>query len=207
MTAETSSYRSTDDSDVGSGFEFLAPRELDADQRELYDAIVGGRRSATRFPPVRDDGALRMPFNMLLYAPRLGDVVQSLGAAVRFDGGLDAYTREACICLVAVTRRCRHQWDVHRALAQDVGVEGYLLDGLLRGELGAPWPHATGAALQLAACLLREREGNDATLAEAAAGVDKSAAVEIAILVGYYDLLAGLHRLAGDDPLETVAAT
>ena len=57
-----------------SRFTTLTPETMTADQKRVADAIQSGPRGA----------GLRGPFNALLRSPELCDLVQRLGAFVRF---------------------------------------------------------------------------------------------------------------------------
>ena len=72
---------------MSSHFPLLAPNELSADQQELYEKITAGPRANGPFRIMHDDGSLAGPFNALLFAPRIGNAVQELGAALRFGAG------------------------------------------------------------------------------------------------------------------------
>ena len=86
-----------------SRIEGLAPDRQTPEQRELYDAILGGRRgqavAAAGSGPGRAgsglldaSGALVGPFNAWLLSPAIGDRIQRLGEAIRF-GSLAAAER------------------------------------------------------------------------------------------------------------------
>ena len=81
----------------------LDPAGLTGKQRQLYDIIAGdARRNALRKFKVTDEkGALGGPFNVLLYAPEVGNSVQALGAALRFESSLPGHLRELAILMVA----------------------------------------------------------------------------------------------------------
>src|SRR5581483_3243700 len=98
----------------------LAPSDLDAGQRALYDAIAGGRRAQgpQRFRLTDADGRLEGPFNAFLLQPRLGSALQALGAAVRYETGLDDRCREIAILVVAAHWRCAFEWYAHEPAAR-----------------------------------------------------------------------------------------
>ena len=81
----------------------LVPGELKGKQRQLYERIAGDtrRNAARKFKTTDENGALGGPFNALLYAPAVGDCVQALGAALRFESSLPGHLREFAILLVA----------------------------------------------------------------------------------------------------------
>ena len=52
-------------------------------QRKMYDSITSGPR-----------GSVRGPFKALLHAPEAGNLVQAMGAHLRFGGALSGDLRE-----------------------------------------------------------------------------------------------------------------
>src|SRR5438445_10005841 len=63
-------------------FTTLTPETMTADQKRVADAIQSGPRGA----------GLRSPFNALLRSPELCDLVQRLGAFVRFGTSIPLAT-------------------------------------------------------------------------------------------------------------------
>ena len=94
----------------------LAPASLDAEQRQVYDAIAGGRRASgpTLFTLVDDDGALEGPFNGFLLQPRVGRALEALGSAVRFETTFSDRTRE-------IARRVGVPVFIHQHLLPELG--------------------------------------------------------------------------------------
>ncbi|MCI0583229.1 MAG: carboxymuconolactone decarboxylase family protein, partial [Chloroflexi bacterium] len=87
-----------------SRVELLTPNRLSSEQRQLYDAILGGRRGQARAAvaggPAEGGGltdaggALVGPFNAWLLSPAIGDRIQRLGEAIRFSSSLPANALE-----------------------------------------------------------------------------------------------------------------
>ena len=70
---------------------YLTPAELTDRQQEGYAAITSGPRGNPQRPGgglARGDGALVGPFNAMLHAPEVGDLVQQLGAALRYQNSV-----------------------------------------------------------------------------------------------------------------------
>ena len=174
----------------------LAPETLDDEQRAVYDAVAGGPRAGGPFRVVDDEGRLVGPFNAMLHAPGIGQAVQQLGAALRFSGRLPARTRELVICAVAAHWDSDYEWYAHSRVASSVGVTPSELASLrdLRAPAGLAPQEA--AALGLALALLTDRAVDDDVHAAAQTHHGHAGVVELAVLVGYYQALAGLLATA-----------
>jgi 4-carboxymuconolactone decarboxylase len=168
------------------------PHELDGAQRALYDAITGGPRAGGPFQVVDDDGRLLGPFDALLLTPGIGNAVQRLGAALRFEGDLPARTRELVICAVAAHWCSAYEWYAHSRVALAAGCTREELDAVRAQALPATLTPPEASALRLARGLLRDRAVDAELHAEAVAHHGTAGAVEITVLVGYYQTLAGL---------------
>jgi 4-carboxymuconolactone decarboxylase len=102
------------------------PSELDDAQRDLYDAITGGPRAAKPRPfPLTDaEGRLNGPFNAMLAAPPLGQALQRLGAAVRYETSLSARVREMAILAVAAHWDSAFERYAHEAVGRTAELPG-----------------------------------------------------------------------------------
>jgi len=69
---------------------------LNAGQQQLYAAMTGGPRGGGNQPfrLVDETGALTGPFNAMLLQPAVGQALQALGAALRYQGSLADRARE-----------------------------------------------------------------------------------------------------------------
>ncbi|MDP9398277.1 MAG: carboxymuconolactone decarboxylase family protein [Actinomycetota bacterium] len=168
------------------------PDELDDAQRALYNAIAGGPRAGGPFRVTDDDGRLLGPFDALLLRPGIGDAVQRLGAALRFQGDLPPRTRELVVCAVAADWRSAYEWYAHSLVALAVGCTREELDGVRTHVVPATLTPAEAAALRLTRALLRDRVVDDELYAEVLAHHGTAGVLEITVLVGYYQALAGL---------------
>ena len=95
----------------------LPPAGLDDAQVALYDVIARGRRAGgeSQFMLTHEDGSLTGPFNAMLYAPHLGQALQAVGEAIRFDSSIPPRGRELAILTVASHWRSDFEWYAHEA--------------------------------------------------------------------------------------------
>jgi 4-carboxymuconolactone decarboxylase len=170
----------------------LAVEDLDADQRAVYDAIVGGPRARgpQLFRLVDEQGGLEGPFNAFLLQPRLGQALQALGAAVRYETALSDRHREIAVLVVAARWDSDFEWYAHAPLGRQAG--------LTDEELGALW---TGRFAELAddtdrllasttETLVAHGDLDDDEYADAVAAFGRAGLFELLTLVGYYATLA-----------------
>jgi 4-carboxymuconolactone decarboxylase len=169
----------------------LAPGSLDAEQRRVYDAIAGGRRTSgpKLYTLVDDDGALEGPFNGFLLQPRVGGALEALGSAVRFETSFSDRAREIAILMVA------QHWDSgfmrysHEAVGRHAGLTDAEVAALREGR----WDVFEGEERLIArTSLLLATDGDldDQDYAAVQAALGDSGLFELVTLVGYYATLA-----------------
>jgi 4-carboxymuconolactone decarboxylase len=185
------------DADEGAGrAPWLRPDQLDAAQREVYDAITSGpRASNARLTPLADaQGRLYGPFNAMLLNPALGNALQALGAAIRYGSTLPGRAREIAILEVARIERSEFEWYAHAAAGASAGLTSIELEAV-----------RVGAALELAAtesvvrrvaqALVQTGDLDDELFALADQQLGTPLLNEVITLVGYYSLLATSMRV------------
>lgn len=167
----------------------LGPDDLHGDARVLYDAIVEGPRKGAGLTD--DHGALRGPFDPLLRVPAIGDIVQQLGVALRFNGSLPDDLRELVILTTASFWRCEFELDAHGRIAERVGVDAEDVAALRAGAAPGLAADVDQRLVHDATVeLLTTRRLGDETFAALCARFGEPTTVELVIVVGYYALLA-----------------
>jgi 4-carboxymuconolactone decarboxylase len=169
----------------------LEPSELDPAQRDLYQAIAGGRRAAgpQLFTLVDEGGRLEGPFNAFLLQPAVGTALQALGAAVRYDTRLDGRVREIAILVVAAHWDSEFEWYAHAAIARSLGLDDADLSGLRVGRFDT-LSEGEQLAARTAGALVATQDLDDASYDEFVARFGPAAMFELLTLVGYYSALA-----------------
>jgi 4-carboxymuconolactone decarboxylase len=168
------------------------PSELSGAQRELYDEILGGPRSSGPkvFEIIDGEGGLNGPFNAMLLSPKIGNALQALGSAVRYETALNPKVREMAILSVASSWDSEFELYAHEAIGRSVGLSEADLGALRHGQI----PDLDNAddieVLTVVQALLRRADLDDAEYAEARARLGVEMLFEIATLVGYYSALA-----------------
>jgi 4-carboxymuconolactone decarboxylase len=104
-------------------FPELTPEELTDEQRQVAEAIQAGPRGA----------GLRGPFNALMRSPQLCDLVQKVGAYVRFSTSIPAHLNELAICMAGRKWGAQYEFYAHRRLGIEAGLAPATLDSIANG--------------------------------------------------------------------------
>jgi 4-carboxymuconolactone decarboxylase len=104
-------------------FPELTPDDMNEEQRAVAEAIQSGPRGA----------GLRGPFNALLRSPQLCDLVQKVGAYVRFGSSIPAPLNELAICMAGRKWGAQYEFYAHRKLGIDAGLAPAILDSISNG--------------------------------------------------------------------------
>ncbi len=168
------------------------PEQLTAEQRQLYDEIVGGTRSQGRqlFSLASDDGALEGPFNAMLLAPRVGFALQALGAAIRYETSISPRVREASILMVAAKWNCEFERKAHEPLALDNGLSSDEIEEIRLHRGPAGQSSEEQAAFEVSRCLVIDGDLSDEEFERYSSVLGDEAIFELSTLIGYYSALA-----------------
>lgn len=93
--------------------------ELNAEQKRIYDIIVGTRKSG-----------LGGPFSVLVRIPHVAEPANGLHNAYRLNGKLDRRIFELLILIVARAHTAEFAWSVHEALALKAGLDATIVDAV-----------------------------------------------------------------------------
>ena len=193
----------------------LGSEQRSSEQDAVVAKITGGKRAGVhgRSDLVDDEGGLRGPFNAMLYNPALGDAMQALGAAIRFETSLPGRLRELAILTIAVRWQSQYEWYAHEPLARADGLTSAVIEALQAG--AKPVFEADDEALvfRFACELLDTRSVSDITYAEAIDALGAQGVVELVAVLGNYTLVSMVLNtfdvgLPGDAraPFRSVAA-
>ncbi|MGH8963003.1 MAG: carboxymuconolactone decarboxylase family protein [Jatrophihabitantaceae bacterium] len=168
------------------------PDELDPARRAVYDAIAGGPRAGAQpaFGLTDSAGRLEGPFNAMLINPELGDALQRLGSAIRYQGTLPDRGRELAILTLAVERDSDFEWYAHERVGRRVGLTEDELAAVRAGiDVGSFSPEERLVRRAVLA-LCRERDLDEELHAALIEAIGRAQLDELVTLTGYYDLLA-----------------
>jgi len=155
------------------------PDTMSAEQRAVYDDIVGGPRAR-----------LVGPLRAALHNPALADRWQKLGALLRFGTSISPRHSELAILVTARRWNSQLEWYVHAAAAQAAGLPQPVIDAML---VAAPPPFndaADAAVYEYTRQLLQHGVVDDAAYARLLALCGEAGTVELTAIVGYYSMVA-----------------
>jgi 4-carboxymuconolactone decarboxylase len=184
------------------------PQDLDAGQRDLYDAFVSGpRQSQAQFFPVVDDaGVLSGPYNAMLLSPAVGSPLERLGRAVRYETQLPARVRELVILTVAALTESEVEWQAHEALALSVGVP-HTTVSTLRTEAPSLSDRVDELVHTFVHQLLDRHDVEDRTFADVTAEFGLPGVLELVATAGYYQVVAHMNNAFALRPRDDSAAS
>src|SRR5665213_2109610 len=104
-------------------FPELTPETMTDEQRTVAEAIQSGPRGA----------GLRGPFNALLRSPGRCDLVQRVGAYVRYKRVLPTKLNEMAISMAGRKWTAQYEFYAHRRLALEAGLDAAILDAIAAG--------------------------------------------------------------------------
>ena len=162
--------------------------------QELYQQLVAKRR--------RIDGMYRS----LLNHPELTRHVSDLGTFLRFgSGALPDALRELLILWVARELGAPYEWVKHEPVARKAGVSTTVIEAIRTQQAPTGLEDLQQAALAAAQCVLKRRSIPQAVQDELAAALGVQGVVELVVLCGFYEMIAGVI-FAFDVPLPEGAA-
>ncbi len=167
-------------------FHTLTPDTMTDEQRAVADGIQSGPRGS----------GLRGPFNALLRSPQLCDVVQRVGAYVRFGSSIPAPLNELAICMAGRKWGAQYEFYAHRRLAIDAGLNPAILDAVALGhrpdELGAD----ETLVYEFVTELLSTGSVSDGRYGPLLARFGERGVMDVVGAVGYYSLVSMVLNVA-----------
>lgn len=176
------------------------PAELTSAQRELYDLIAGGPRTAALVSVIDAEGALTGPFNAMLECPELGTALQEVGARIRYGSNLAPRLRELIILVVAAHWHSRYEQYGHEATARSVGLNEEEIASLRGGAVPTTLSATERSSVYLARELLAGRDVADELYDDVSSTLGSSGLFALSTIVGYYSTLAMQLRLYRIEP-------
>ncbi len=115
----------------------IAPSNLSADQRPLYETIrasIASMSGFDAFTTAREDGALLGPFNPWLHEPTIGKAVWDLTEAISSDSKLPPRCRQIAILVTGARFSAAYELYAHTAVALKIGMAKDFVAALVAGE-------------------------------------------------------------------------
>jgi 4-carboxymuconolactone decarboxylase len=163
-----------------SRFTTLTPDAMNADQKRVADAIQAGPRGA----------GLRGPFNALLRSPELCDLVQRVGAFVRFRSSIPARLNEMAIIMAGRKWTAQYEFYAHRRLALEAGLSPAIADAIAKNERPAGMAADEEAVHDFVAELLATGHVSDPVFERVKDAFGERGVIDLVGAVGYYSLVS-----------------
>src|SRR5216683_805059 len=161
-------------------FTTLAPETMTADQKRVADAIQSGPRGA----------GLRGPFNALLRSPELCDLVQRVGAFVRFGTSIPPRLNELAIIMAGRKWTAQYEFYAHRRLALEAGLSPAIADAIAANQRPASMAKDEETVYDFVSELLATGSVSDPTFQRVKDAFGERGVVDLIGAVGYYSLVS-----------------
>jgi 4-carboxymuconolactone decarboxylase len=159
---------------------------LTAEQKKVLDDIQSGPRGA----------GVRGPFNALLRSPELCDLVQRVGAYVRYGTSLPQRLNELAICMAGRKWTAQYEFYAHRRLGIQAGLKPEILDAVAAGRRPDGMDADEAAIYDFATELLSNGQVSDARYDAIKTKFGERGVMDLVGAVGYYSLVSMVLNVA-----------
>ena len=160
----------------------LQEAKLDPAQRKLLDSLRTGPRGGSV--------EIRGPFAVILHAPAYGELVQQLGAHVRFSKLVPHRLTELAILATASLWRSQYEWHMHAIHAEKAGISPKIINDIRMGRAPKGLTKDERAIYDFVKELHKTKRVSDRNYARVHAIVGDAGMVEFVGICGYYVLVA-----------------
>ena len=167
-------------------FETLTEDTMTPAQRRVAEAIQSGPRGK----------GLPGPFNALLRNPELCDLLQQVGAHVRFRSTLPAALNEMAICLAGRKWSAQFEFWAHSRMALAAGLDADILDAIAAGARPLKMSDDEAIVYDFVHALLHSGKVTDAQFEQARARFGEVGVVDLIAAAGYYSLVSMVLNVA-----------
>ncbi len=154
-------------------------------QKRVFDGITGGPRAkGNPAEMLNEQGALRGPFNAMLYAPEMGDLLQQLGGKLRYETIIPAPLRELAIITVGRHFEADYEWWAHVNVGKKEGLSDETIEKVLNKQV--PDDPAEATVYRFVSDLQTKTRVDDALYKETLDLLGEQGVTELVFLAGYY---------------------
>jgi len=171
-------------------FKPIPPENLTAEQRALADAIRSGPRSAVKGSSAAKPGPIGGPFNVWLRSPDIGNIIQSLGAAIRFRSSLPPKLNELAIIVTGRQWTSQYEWFAHCRLALEAGLDPAIAEDIAQGRRPAKMSDDEALVHDFSRELHETHGMSDATYKRALDRFGERGVMDLIAVNGYYVLVS-----------------
>lgn len=156
----------------------LTLEELSPEQRRLHDEIAAGRD--------RVGG----PFAIWLRTPRIAEVANRFGNALRRDSTMDKRLFELMVLVVAQHWNAQYEWFAHEKAARKAGLPDAVIESLRAGQRPAFAGEDEALIYDASHELMQRKRLSDATYDRALKGLGLDKLIEFVTAVSFYTSVA-----------------
>lgn len=156
----------------------LTEDKLDDAQRALLESMRAGPRGAR----VKLGG----PFGVYMHAPGYGELVQQLGAYVRYNTSIAPRLSEFAILCTGRWWRAQYEWHAHAPIAEATGVKPQTIRDLKAGRVPKTAAKDERAIFDFIAELYKRKRVSDRNFKRVQAVLGDRGIVELVGIMGYY---------------------
>jgi 4-carboxymuconolactone decarboxylase len=171
-------------------FRQIPVEALTAEQRALAESVRSGPRSALKNTSASTPGPLGGPFNVWLRTPEIGNLIQSLGAAIRFRSSIPPKLNELAIIITARRWSAQYEWHAHRRLAEEAGLAPAIADEIAQGRRPSGMDADETLVYDVSSELQNTGGLADATYKRALERFGERGIVDLIAVNGYYTLVS-----------------
>ena len=167
-------------------FPTLTVEQMTDEQRAVVDAIESGPRGP----------GLRGPFNALLRSPVLCDLVQRLGAHVRFGSSIPVPLNELAICMTGRKWGSQYEFYEHRRVGIQAGLSSAILEAVATGHRPTDMSSDETAIYEFVTDLLSSGEVSNAPYSAVMDRFGEHGVMDLVGAVGFYCLVSMVLNVA-----------
>jgi 4-carboxymuconolactone decarboxylase len=156
----------------------LTEDKLDDVQRALLESMRAGPRG--------DRVKLGGPFGVYMHAPQYGELMQQLGAFVRFKSSLEPRLSEFAILCTARMWRAQYEWHAHAPIAEKAGVKAEAIRDIKAGRIPKRTAKDERAIFDFVQELYKKRRVSERNYKRVQGFVGDKGIVELTGILGYY---------------------
>lgn len=171
-------------------FKLIPDEELTPEQKQVTNAIRSGPRAAVKGSSAARPGPLGGPFNVWLRSPGVGNIIQSLGAEIRFRSSLPPKLNELAIIMTARHWTCQYEWFAHHRLALEAGLDPAIGEDIAHGRRPAKMDADERIVYNFSRELHETQGVSDATFKAAVDRFGERSVVDLIAVNGFYGLVS-----------------
>jgi len=171
-------------------FKLIPLEKLTPEQKKVADAIRSGPRAAVKNSSAARPGPLGGPFNVWLRSPSVGNIIQSLGAEIRFGSSLPSKLNELAIIVTARHWTCQYEWFAHHRLALEAGLDPAIGEDIAHARRPAKMDPDETIVYNFSRELHETQRVSDATFMAARERFGERGVVDLIAVNGFYGLVS-----------------